>query len=107
MESPMQTQNLCLFAKRVVSVAILFGVLCSGWISAMAQVSTSTEEIEQLKSLIGQQQKTLEQQQTEIQELRSALAEQKRMLADVDKHRGAVQQRLRHRTPNRTTTHKN
>ena len=83
MESPMKTQKLCLIAKRVAPIAILLGISCGGWISAMAQVSSSTEEIEKLKSLTGQQQTTLEQQQTEIRELQSALAEQKRLLANL------------------------
>jgi hypothetical protein len=81
-ERRMKTQNLHLIAKRVAPIAILLGIFCDGWISAMAQVSSSTE-IEKLKSLIGQQQTTLDQQQTEIRELQSALAEQRRLLVNL------------------------
>ena len=79
----MKNQKLCLLMKRMVPVFGLFGVISASCLSALAQNSSSTEDIEKLKSIVGQQQKTLEQQQAQIVVLQSALAEQKRMLVDM------------------------
>src|ERR1700761_8672684 len=70
---------------------ILFLLLIAGprlW----AQTSSSTSELEQLKSLVAIQQRALEQQQTDIQALQLSLAEQKEILASVMPHstRGAA-----------------
>ena len=45
-----------------------------------AQNSSNSAEIENLKLIVDQQQKALEQQQAQIQALQSALTEQKKML---------------------------
>ena len=66
---------------------ILFLLLIAGprlW----AQTSSSTSELEQLKSLVAIQQRELEQQQTDIQALQLSLAEQKEILAGVKKSNG-------------------
>lgn len=69
--------------KSLVSCLLLFTVLLATSLSALAQSSPATTDIEQLKSLVGAQQKALEQQQAQIQKLQSALAEQQQMLIGV------------------------
>jgi hypothetical protein len=64
---------------------ILFLLLITGprlW----AQTSSSTSELEQLKSLVAIQQRELERQQTDIQALQLSLAEQKQILAGLMPH---------------------
>ena len=58
-------------------------VLLATPLSVIAQSSPATTEIEQLRSLVGVQQKALEQQQAQIQKLQSAMAEQQQMLIGV------------------------
>jgi len=55
----------------------------------LAQVSSDTE-IQQLRSLVLNQQKTLEQQQSEIQALQAAIAEQNKRIANVPVDAGAA-----------------
>ena len=83
----MKNQKLCILMKRMVPVFGLFGVISASCLSATAQDSSRTEDIDKLKSIVGQQQKTLEQQQAQIVALQSALAEQKRMLVDMAERR--------------------
>jgi uncharacterized coiled-coil protein SlyX len=64
----------------VVAAFWSFSVACQ---SAMAQNSNNSAEIENLKSIVDQQQKALEQQQAQIQALQSALTEQKKMLVSL------------------------
>lgn len=73
--------------KRMAPMVTLFVVLFASFLSAMAQTSSSTEEIERLKSIVGQQQKMLEQQQAEIAVLQSAMAEQKSLLVNMTQGR--------------------
>jgi hypothetical protein len=73
--------------KRMAPVVTLFVVLFASFLSGMAQTSSSTDEIEKLKSIVGQQQKMLEQQQTEIVVLQSAMAEQKSLLVNLTQGR--------------------
>jgi hypothetical protein len=76
--------------KPLVSVLALLWVLSAGCLSVMAQASNSTADIEQLKLILSQQQKALEQQQAQIRALQSALAEQQKMLVDVVQGRASV-----------------
>jgi hypothetical protein len=79
----MKSHKIRLLMKPVVPVLAVLWAPSVGCLSAMAQTSSNTVEIEKLKLIVGQQQKTLEQQQAQIQALRSALAEQKKILASV------------------------
>jgi hypothetical protein len=83
METTIHSQKLSLLMKPVVPVLTLHGVLSVGCLLATAQASSSTGEIEQLKSIVGQQQRALEQQQAQIVALQSALAEQKQILVNL------------------------
>jgi hypothetical protein len=69
--------------KPVVSILALHWTLSVNCLLATAQASSDTAEIEQLKLIVGQQQRALEQQQAQILVLQSALAEQKKILVDV------------------------
>ena len=79
----MKSQKLYLLIDRVVPVLALLWVLTASCLSAAAQTSTGTAELEKLKLVVGQQQRALEQQQAQILALQSALAEQKNMLVSV------------------------
>ncbi|HEY6385651.1 MAG TPA: hypothetical protein VIX91_08230 [Candidatus Acidoferrum sp.] len=79
----MKNRKLYLLIERVVPVLALLWVISAGCLSATAQTSSSTAELEKLKLIVGQQQKALEQQQAQILALQSALAEQKKMLVSV------------------------
>ena len=57
----MKSQKPYLLIKRVVPVLAFFWVLSVGCLSAAAQTSSSTAELEKLKLLVGQQQRALEQ----------------------------------------------
>ena len=75
----MKVNSLIVLA-RILTALGIFSIGCQ---SALAQTSTSTVEIEKLKAIVGQQQKTLEQQQVQILALQSALAEEKKMIQSV------------------------
>ena len=75
----MKVNSLVVLA-RILTALGIFSIGCQ---SALAQTSTSTVEIEKLKAIVGQQQKTLEQQQVQILALQSALAEEKKMIQSV------------------------
>src|SRR5271165_3851789 len=62
---------------------LFLGSLLATSPTLIAQSPPATNDIEQLKSLVGAQQKALEQQQVQIQKLQSALAEQQQMLIGV------------------------
>ena len=64
----------------IVKLIFAVSVACS---SLWSQTASNPSEIDQLKSLVGAQQKALEQQQDEIQKLQSALAEQHQLLIGV------------------------
>jgi len=84
-------KNLWLAVKAVVVTLILLGMLSVNCRLAVAQNSTSMTEIEKLKSIVGQQQKVLEQQQAQIQALQSALAEQKDLVMSVMRTSGRAE----------------
>src|SRR5271165_4680085 len=69
--------------KSLVSCLLVSVLLPATSLSVLAQSSPATTDIEQLKSLVGAQQKALEQQQAQIEKLQSALAEQQQMLIGV------------------------
>ena len=69
--------------KPVVPVLTLIWILSLGCLSLTAQTSSGTAEIDQLKLVVSEQQRALEQQQGQILALQSALAEQKKMLAKL------------------------
>jgi hypothetical protein len=69
--------------KFVVPVLVLPLTLLFSSLPASAQTPSNTAEFEQLKSIVGDQERTLEQQQAQILALQSALAEQKKMLVDL------------------------
>jgi len=69
--------------KPVVPVLTLLWILSLGCLSLTAQTSSGTAEIDQLKLVVSEQQRALEQQQGQILALQSALAEQKKMLAKL------------------------
>jgi len=79
----MKSQKMRLLIKLIVSVVAVFWSFSAACISAMAQNSSSSPEIENLKLIVDQQQKALEQQQAQIQVLQSTLAEQKKMLVSL------------------------
>jgi hypothetical protein len=79
----MKSLKMRLLMKPVVPILAVAWALSVGCLSAMAQTSSNMAEIENLILIVGQQQKTLEQQQAQIQALQSALAEQRKMLASV------------------------
>ena len=79
----MKSQKMRLFMKFIVPVVAVFWSFSVACLSAMAQNSSNSPEIENLKLIVDQQQKALEQQQAQIQLLQSALAEQKKMLAGL------------------------
>jgi septal ring factor EnvC (AmiA/AmiB activator) len=66
-----------------VPCLLLSFLLFSTSLSVSAQSSALPTEIDQLKSVVGAQQKALEQQQSEIQKLQSQLAEQQQLLIGV------------------------
>jgi hypothetical protein len=69
--------------KSPVSCLLLSVPLLISSPSVLAQSTPATTDVEQLKSIVGAQQKALEQQQTEIQKLQSQLAEQQQLLIGV------------------------
>ena len=79
----MKSQKMCLLMKFIVPVVAVFGSFSVACLSAMAQNSSNSPEIENLKLIVDQQQKALEQQQAQIQLLQSALTEQKKMLVSL------------------------
>jgi hypothetical protein len=79
----MKSLKLYLLIEHVVPVLALSWVLFAGCLSAAAQTSSSTVELEKLTLVVGQQQRSLEQQQAQILALQSALAEQKEVLINV------------------------
>ena len=79
----MKSQKFWHFVKALVPVLTLSEILSLGCLSATAQTSSSTAEIEELKSVVDRQQKMLEQQQSQIQALQSALGEQKKLVLSV------------------------
>ena len=79
----MKSQKFWHLVKALVPVLTLSEILSVGCLSAAAQTSSNTTEIEKLKSVVDQQQKTLEQQQSQIQALQAALAEQKKIVLSV------------------------
>src|SRR5580704_17453258 len=79
----MKSQKMRLLIKLIVSVVAVFWSFSAACISAMAQNSSSSPEIENLKLIVDQQQKALEQQQAQLQVLQSTLAEQKKMLVSL------------------------
>jgi hypothetical protein len=71
----MKSQNIFFLTKKhVIRILVFFGVLLVGCLLAAAQTSSSTTEFENLKLIVGQQQRALEQQQAQIVSLQSALA---------------------------------
>src|SRR5580704_11450180 len=76
----MKSQKTLLLMKLIVAVAAVSSSFSVACLSATAQNSSDGAEIENLKSIVDQQQKTLEQQQAQIRALQSALTEQKTML---------------------------
>src|SRR5580698_5924035 len=79
----MKSQKMRLFMKCIVPVVAVFWSLSVACPSAMAQNSSNSAEIENLKLIVDHQQKALEQQQAQIQALQSALTEQKKMLVSL------------------------
>ncbi|HEV3419449.1 MAG TPA: hypothetical protein VG075_04035, partial [Candidatus Acidoferrum sp.] len=79
----MKSQKMRLLMKLIVPVVAVFWSFSVACLSAMAQNSSNSAEIENLKLIVDQQQKALEQQQAQIQALQSALTEQKKMLASL------------------------
>ena len=79
----MKSQTLRFLIKLFVSVVAVFWSFSAGCLSAMAQNSSNSPEIENLKLIVDQQQKALEQQQAQLQVLQSTLAEQKKMLVSL------------------------
>src|SRR5271165_6323816 len=69
--------------KSKVAMLFLLVFLLATSLAVIAQSSTATSDIEQLKVQMNAQQKLLEKQQTHIQALESALAEQQKMLTNV------------------------
>ena len=65
--------------------ALVFLMSCN---LSKAQTSSGATEVDQLKSLLTAQQKTLEHQQAQIEALQQALAEQKEMLASALQREG-------------------
>ena len=79
----MKDQKIRLLTKIIVPAVAVFGSLSVACLSAMAQNSSNSTEIENLKLIVDRQQKALEQQQAQIQVLQSALAEQKKVLVSL------------------------
>ena len=79
----MKSQKMRLLMKCIVPVVAVFWSFSVACLSAMAQNSSNSAEIENLKLIVDQQQKALEQQQAQIQALQSALTEQKKMLVSL------------------------
>jgi hypothetical protein len=79
----MKSQKMRLVMKLIVPVVAVFWSFSVACLSAMAQNSSNSAEIENLKLIVDQQQKALEQQQAQIQALQSALTEQKKMLVSL------------------------
>ena len=73
----MKSQKRWHLVKAVVPALTLIEILSVGCLSAAAQTSASAADFEKLKSVVDQQQKMLEQQQSLIQALQVALTEQK------------------------------
>lgn len=68
---------------RIRYFAVHLTVIALACASSFGQTANAPSEIEQLKSLVNAQQKSLEQQQEQIQRLQDALAEQQQMLIGV------------------------
>src|SRR5277367_1983831 len=79
----MKSQRLYLVMKPVVPILVLLWVHSVGCPALPAQTLSSTAEIEQLKLIVGEQQRALEQQQAQILALQSAMAEQKKILVSM------------------------
>ena len=79
----MKSQKARLLMKLIVPVVTVFWSFSVTCPSAMAQNSNNSAEIENLKLIVDQQQKALEQQQAQIQALQSALTEQKKVLVSL------------------------
>ena len=79
----MKSQKMRLLMKCIVPVVAVFWSFSVACLSAIAQNSSNTPEIENLKLIVDQQQKVLEQQQVQIQLLQSALTEQKKILVSL------------------------
>ena len=75
--------------KSKVAMLFLLVFLLATSLAVIAQSSTATSDIEQLKVQMNAQQKLLEKQQAHIQALESALAEQQKMLTNVVQVGGA------------------
>jgi len=69
--------------KSLVSCLLLSLFQLATSLSGFAQSPPATTDVEQLRLLVGAQQKALEQQQAQIQKLQSAMAEQQQMLIGV------------------------
>src|ERR1700675_816480 len=79
----MKSQKMRLLMKCIVPVVAVFWSFSVACLSAMAQNSSDSAEIENLKLIVDQQQKALERQQAQIRALQSALTEQKTMLVSL------------------------
>src|SRR5580700_4363446 len=79
----MKSQKMRLLVKCIVPVVAVFWSFSLACLSVMAQNSSNSPEIENLKLIVDQQQKALEQQQAQIQMLQSAMTEQKKMLVSL------------------------
>jgi hypothetical protein len=79
----MKSQKMRLLMKLIVPVVAVFWSFSVACLSAMAQNSSNSAKIENLKLIVDRQQKALEQQQAQIQALQSALTEQKKMLVSL------------------------
>src|SRR5271170_791058 len=79
----MKSQRLYLVMKSVVPILVLFVVHSVACTVLPAQTLSSSAEIEELKLIVGEQQRTLEQQQGQILALQTAMAEQKKILVSM------------------------
>src|SRR3974390_3054362 len=72
------------------AIAVVSLLLLTSWNSSKAQTSSDTTQVDELKSLVMSQQKTLEHQPAQIEALQNALAEQKEMLASALQKNGSA-----------------